>query len=126
MADIDPIKLKALMRMKPTLEDTAAFFDCSTKTIQRFITDNYQSTFVQFRQKHLVHTRHDLVRKAIEMALKGQPALMIFCLKNVCGWGETYGEAKENEEAEARSTAITPEQAKVELQKRLKVVSEKP
>jgi hypothetical protein len=81
-------QLKQFMRLKPTLEDTAAFFDCSATTISDFIKTQHGVTFREFRAKHMVHTRMGLVRKAIDMAMNGNPAMMIFCLKNVCQWQE--------------------------------------
>lgn len=88
--DIEKAKLKALMRLKPTLEDTAAFFECSTKSIQRHIRDEYDLDFVQFREQNMVHTRLSLIRKAIEKAEKGDNVMLIFCLKNVCGWKDKW------------------------------------
>lgn len=78
------------MRLKPTLEDTAAHFECSTKTIQRFIRDNFDLDFVQFRDQNMVHTRHGIIRKAIEKAMAGDNTMLIFCLKNLCGWKDRY------------------------------------
>ncbi len=88
--DIESAKLKALMRLKPTLEDTAAFFECSTKSIQRFIRDEWDLDFVQFREQNMVHTRLALIRKAIDKAEKGDNVMLIFCLKNVCGWKDKW------------------------------------
>lgn len=88
MAEIDKPKLENLMRLKPTLEDTAAFFEVSARTIERFIRTEYDLTFVEFRQQRMVHTRHALVRKALEKALKGDNTMLIFCLKNLCGWSD--------------------------------------
>ena len=34
----------------------------------------------------MVQTRFSLIRNALKMAEKGNPALMIFCLKNLCKW----------------------------------------
>lgn len=84
--NIDLAQLEALMRMKPTLADTAAFFKCSERTIERYIRDNFDLTFVEFRHQNMVHTRLALIREALKQAQNGNTALLIFCLKNVCGW----------------------------------------
>ena len=83
---IDDTKLRAFLRLKPSLDDTAAFFDCNPKTIERYIKDNYNITFVEFRDQNMVHTRHRLVQKAIQEALKDKPntIMLLFCLKNLC------------------------------------------
>ena len=87
---IDPAQLKALMRLNPTLKDTAAFFECSEDTIERFIKANWELKFAEFREQNLVHTRMTLIRNALKMAEKGNPALMIFCLKNLCQWKDKW------------------------------------
>lgn len=87
---IEPAKLKALMRLKPTLEDTAAYFECSTRTIQRYITDEFKMDFREFRDTHMVHTRLSLIRKAIDMGEKGNVTMLIFALKNLCGWKDRF------------------------------------
>lgn len=84
--EIDNAQLKALMRLKPTIEDTAAMFECSSRTIDRYIRENFDCNFKEFRQRYMASSRHDLVRKALEMALSGNVPLLIFTLKNMCGW----------------------------------------
>lgn len=83
---IDSEQLEALMRMKPTLEDTAAFFKCSPDTIERHIKNSTGLSFAEFRQQKAVTTRFDLIRTAIQKALNGDNVMLIFCLKNLCGW----------------------------------------
>lgn len=83
---IDPTQLRMLMRLKPTLEDTAAFFECSHKTIERMVRKNFKTSFVQFRDQNMVHTRLNIVRKAIQKAESGDNTMLIFCLKNLCDW----------------------------------------
>lgn len=83
---IEENKIKALMRLKPTLEDTAAFFECHPRTIERYIRDTFDLTFAEFRDQNMVHTRFGLVRKAISKAESGDNVMLIFCLKNLCGW----------------------------------------
>lgn len=85
-ADIDPEKLKALMRMKPTREDVAAFFEVHPDTIENFIRKNWEIGFSEFRDQNMVHTRFMLIRTAIKKAEKGDNTMLIFCLKNLCGW----------------------------------------
>jgi hypothetical protein len=88
---IDPHRLEALMRLKPTKEDTASFFQCSPSTIDRFIRDNYGQTYAEFRDAGMVHTRFEMIRRAIERS-KTSDAILIFCLKNLCGWRDRQEE----------------------------------
>lgn len=84
-------QLKALMRLNPTLKDTAAFFECSEDTIINKVEEYTGSRdFSAFREENMVHTRFSLVRNALKMAEKGNPAMMIFCLKNLCGWKDKH------------------------------------
>lgn len=91
--EIDPKQLEALMRLMPTAKDCAAFFKCSVDTIERriqeFTTDAENPeglSFADFREQNMVHTRMKLVRTALKEAEEGNNVMLIFCLKNLCGW----------------------------------------
>lgn len=91
--EIDLKQLQALMRFKPSLEDCAAFFKCSGDTVERRIKEHTISdenpnglTFAEFREQNMVHTRFGLVRTALKKADGGDNVMLIFCLKNLCGW----------------------------------------
>jgi hypothetical protein len=84
--DLD--KLKSLMRLNPTLADTAAFFECGERTVEDTIRNNFDLTFREFRQQNMVHTRLSLIRKAVSKAESGDNVMLIFCLKNLCGWAD--------------------------------------
>lgn len=96
-ADIEFEKLKAIMRLKPTLQDTAAFFECEIKTIERLIEKETGLNFVEFREQNMVHTRFDLIRKALSMAKAGDKTMLIFCLKNQCGWKDKIEHSTEED-----------------------------
>lgn len=85
---IDVAQLKAICRMKPTLKDCAAFFEVSEDTIERHIRKSDNCTFAEFRDKNMVHTRFSLIRTAIRKAENGDNTMLIFCLKNLCGWAD--------------------------------------
>lgn len=80
--------------MMPSLSDTAAFFDCSERTIERYIRDNYGLDFREFRDRYMVHTRLDLRRAAIEKAKSGDNTMLIWCQKNIDNWSDTKSESK--------------------------------
>lgn len=65
---IDDQQLEALMRMRPTLEDAAAFFKCSPDTIERHIAKTTGLRFAEFRQQKGVLTRFHLIRTATQKA----------------------------------------------------------
>lgn len=85
---IDETQLRALMRLKPTREDCAAFFKVHPDTIDNRIKRlaGKDKTFSEFREENMVHTRFSLIREAQKQALNGNTAMLIFCLKNLCGW----------------------------------------
>jgi len=93
---IDEAQLKALMRLKPTLDDCAAFFECHPETIINFIKRTYCIEFSKFREQNMVHTRFMLVRTAIAKAQKGDNTMLIFCLKNLCDWRDRPADEEEN------------------------------
>lgn len=83
---IDMEQLAIFCRLKPTLVDCANFFKCSEKTIERRIRDVCNLSFVEFREQNTAVTRHNLIRKAIAKAEAGDNTMLIFTLKNLCGW----------------------------------------
>jgi hypothetical protein len=86
--EIDEAQLKGLCRLKPTLRDCAAFFECSEDTIERRVKELGYESFEAFRDQNMVHTRFSLVRKAIQKAEGGDNTMLIFSLKNLCGWSD--------------------------------------
>lgn len=88
--DIPEKELRALLRMNPTLKDVCAFFECSEDTIEQRCWEYGEVDFKEFRQQNMVHTRLSIIRKAIEKATKGDNTMLIFCLKNLCGWKDRY------------------------------------
>jgi hypothetical protein len=89
-------QFEALLRMNPTLKDTAAFFRCSEDTIERRAKEFGYLDFADARQQNMVHTRLTLIRKAITMGESGNVPMLIFSLKNLCGWVEKVESTNEN------------------------------
>jgi hypothetical protein len=102
-------QLAAFCRLKPTMEDCCAFFNVSDETIRRLLKETVQEDFVTFRDRHVVESKHDLIRKAIEMALEGNTTMLVFCLKNLCGWFDRAVNLGINAEKETE-THIAPQQ----------------
>jgi AraC-like DNA-binding protein len=82
--DINMEALSALCRLNPTLEDAAAFFMCSPDTVERRIKEATGQTFADFRQSQFIHTRSDLLRKALEK-VDTSDTIHIHLLKTMCG-----------------------------------------
>lgn len=87
---LDMDKLAAFMANYPTAENTALFFDISLKTIYREIKRETGLSFDQFREKHMMKTRHILVQRALYRAIQKESDRMLeLCLKNLNGWNGT-------------------------------------
>lgn len=86
--EIDQNQLESLCRLNPTLKDCAAFFKCSEDTIENRSKEFGYDSFSDLRNKNMVHTRLSLVRGAVKKAENGDNTMLIFCLKNLCGWAD--------------------------------------
>lgn len=95
---IDEEQLRAIMRMKPTLKDVAAFFQCSEDVIENTIKAKWGKRFTEFRDENMVFTRFNLIRTAIQKAEKGDNVMLIFCLKNLCGWRDKLPDEVEGDD----------------------------
>ena len=94
--EINPEQLKALMRLNPTLEDTAAFFECSADTVEKRIRDYFDLTFAELRAQNIVHTRLSLRRSAIKKAEGGDNTMIIWCMKNLDNWTDKVEQKVDN------------------------------
>lgn len=43
---------------------------------------------IYFREANCQHIKQKLIDRAIEMGLKGNATMLIFCLKNYCKWSD--------------------------------------
>ena len=84
--ELDQDKFEAFCRLNPTIEDCAAFFKVSEDTITRRCHEWGYGGFADARQQNMVHTRMALIRKAVHMGENGNVPMLIFSLKNICGW----------------------------------------
>lgn|SRR3990167_865598 len=79
-------RLEALCQRNMKLIDCCEIMQTSDSTILRRIKDKYKVTFEEYRDKKMARTRLKLVEKALELADKNNVTMLIFCLKNLCGW----------------------------------------
>lgn len=116
--DIDKEQLEELMRLRPTLLDTAAVMKCSESTISRYIRETFDLTFEAFREQRMAFTRQRLVKKALEMAEKGDRTMLIFCLKNLCGWADkSESEIKASQQVHVTQEQVTEVMNQIKLLK---------
>jgi len=88
LTESDHPKLKAIMRFKPRMVDAAAFFEVHPSTLEKYIKKIWGITYSEFRDQNMVSIRFKLNQAAIDKALGGDTAMLIFCLKNYCGWSD--------------------------------------
>lgn len=96
---LDREEFEAFCRLNPTLKDAAAFFKLSEDTIERRCKEWEYTGFADARQQNMVHTRLKLIRKAVSMAEGGNVPMLIFALKNLCGWVDKHEKIEEADAA---------------------------
>lgn len=84
--EIDWKELNALLQFKVSCKFCADYIGVSEDTIQRRIKETHNMTFAEYHELRMQRTAVTLQQKAIEQALKGNTALMIFALKNLAKW----------------------------------------
>lgn len=89
-------QLKAICRLKPTLEDCSAFLDVCQDTIINYCK-SLGITFSEFRDQNMVHTRFMIIRNIIKQCENGNTTMLIYASKNLCGWSDKIDASNSNE-----------------------------
>ena len=85
---IDWGKLDAILQFHPTLNMCAGVLEISHDTLQKRIEEEKKCTFGEYREAKTSSIKIKLQQKAITKALSGDNTMLIFCLKNLCGWAD--------------------------------------
>jgi hypothetical protein len=117
--EIDMNKLESLMRFRPDKGDIAAFFQVSPDTIERRIKEWCGLTFTELRDEQMTHTKLGLTQEALLRAKKSD-TILIFCLKNLCGWSNGPEIAIQNNV----QAIATNNEAKIQIEERIKQLLE--
>jgi hypothetical protein len=86
--EIDWDKLNVILQFKPTREVCSDILGVSHDTLEARIREKYDCTFQDYRARKMAPVKIRLVKTAIEKAMRGDNTMLIFCLKNLCGWAD--------------------------------------
>lgn len=87
--------LDAILQYRMSLSDCAEILKVNSSTIVKRIKTDHKCKFSEYRDKKMAKVRLNLTQKAIDMANKGCKTMMIFCLKNYCGWVDSVKQENE-------------------------------
>lgn len=72
----------------------------SEATLERMVLAHFEcSNMTEYREKRRDSLKIQLKRKAVTMALGGNVSMLIFCLKNLCGWSDNVQQVQDPEDA---------------------------
>lgn len=72
----------------------------SESALERMLLDHFDcANMTEYREKHKDTLKISLKGKAVTMALSGNVPMLIFCLKNLCGWADTVQAVPDPESA---------------------------
>lgn len=83
---IDWVKLDSYLQLMASKRACASLLGISEDTIERNIKKEHGCTFTEYAEKKMEPVKLKLIQKALSKALDGENVLLIFCLKNLCGW----------------------------------------
>jgi hypothetical protein len=83
----------------------------SLSTLERWLMREADTENIrELKEKRIKSIKTRLQSKALTMALNGDRTMLIFCLKNICGWSDTPDVKNEGGEDDK-----TPEQRRAEI-----------
>lgn len=81
-------QLNGILQFNASLRICSQIMGISEDVIEKNIRTQFDMTFKEYKESKMAKVKIMLQQKAIEMALKGNTAMMIFTLKNLCGWAD--------------------------------------
>lgn len=98
-------QLKALMRFKPTLKDSAAFLDLHSDTIEKYIKKTYKMKYSEFRYTYMAQTRFKVVNALLTAIDNGNIKAIELGLSYFCGW-QNKNDLKDDHKIEIKYNII--------------------
>jgi len=86
--DIDWTQLDSYLQLKASKRTCALLIGVSEDVVEARIKEKYECTFREYAEKAISPVKLKLVQKALSKALDGDNTMLIFCLKNICGWAD--------------------------------------
>ena len=86
--ELDYKLFDGLLKCGATRVQCSNILEVSEDTIENRLREDHDTIFTDYRLKKLDHTVIKLTQKAIGLALNGNITMLIFCLKNLCGWAD--------------------------------------
>lgn len=86
-------KLDAAVQFGAQQQMCADLLDVSMDLIEIRVREKYDLTFSEYRAKRMANTKLTLVQKAIDMGMKGNVTMLIWVMKNLCGWTDKREES---------------------------------
>jgi len=91
--ELDWATLDGILQFGATKGQCSAILKTSEDTIDRRIKQFKKMTFEQYKETKMGLTKMKLQQRAIKMALDGNAVMLIFCLKNLCGWSDKHDQS---------------------------------
>ena len=85
---IDWEKADMALSLGASLSIVAGYLDVKEKTLEERIRKKFGFGFRELRDRKMSSTRLKLIQKALSKAFDGDNTMLIFCLKNLCGWAD--------------------------------------
>ena len=105
-AAIDKDELDKLMRLSPTCKEASDWFDVSESSLERFVKTNFGMSFDALRDKRFTKTRMAIKKAQIEMALKGDRVMLIWCGKQYLGQRDVQAVALTGEDGKGIEISV--------------------
>ncbi len=85
---IDWTKLDFSCKLGGSLSITAGYCEVSEDLIEQHVQKVKGMTFREYRDQMMSTSRLKLIQKAMSKAFDGDNTMLIWCMKNQCGWAD--------------------------------------
>lgn len=94
--EIDKEQFEKLCSLQCTLEEFCCYFDCDNKTLENWCKKKYKMNFSDIFKIKRGTGKISLRRKQFEVALDGNPTMLIFLGKNMLNQSDKISAGAEN------------------------------